>query len=131
MDKTATSVDYFFEDYRVNIRKNKIMRAYKGRSTTRGRRMGIMNIEELATLWHFPAESVVKAPLIQKAPGRKAGPPIQLPIGEEIVSEESPEPIFLEEEKNGHGEDFFVKGREIREKKDKKISSPPTDLPVA
>ncbi|MFA4941776.1 MAG: hypothetical protein WC582_04270 [Patescibacteria group bacterium] len=130
MDKTATSVDYFFEDYRLNIRKNKIMRAYKGRSTTKGRKMGIMNIEELATLWHFPAESVVKAPLIQKAPGRKAGPPIQLPIGEEIVSEESPEPMFLEEEKKTHGEDFFAKGREIETKKDSVSSSPPPDLPV-
>jgi len=131
MDKTATSVDYFFEDYRTNIKRNKIMRAYKGRSTTKGRKMGIMNIEELATLWHFPSEAVVKAPLIQKAPGRKAGPPIQLPIGEEIINEEVTEPIFLEKEERAGEEDFFVKGREIEEKKDKKIPSPPADLPVA
>jgi hypothetical protein len=56
-----------------------------------------MNIEELATIWHFPHEGVVKAPLIQKAPGRKAEPPMTLPQAEEIVGEEKAEPLFLGE----------------------------------
>lgn len=79
MAVTATTVSYFFKDWRINERKTKIMAAYKGRSTTKGRKMGTFNIEELATLWHFPVESYVRAPMIQKAPGRKAVPPMSLP----------------------------------------------------
>jgi hypothetical protein len=30
-------------------------------------------------LWHFPVEPVVRAPLLQKAPGRKGEPPMSLP----------------------------------------------------
>ena len=133
MEITATSADYFFTDYRVKLRKNKIMRAYKGRSTTRGRNMGIMDIEELATLWHFPIEFVVKAPMIQKAPGRKSGPPMHLPIGEEIVSEAIAEPEFMKEEvsnKNGEKKslgEVMVK----RENNLDKDASPPANLPIA
>ncbi|RLC36000.1 hypothetical protein DRH27_05950, partial [Candidatus Falkowbacteria bacterium] len=61
----------------------------------------IYNIEELATLWHFPVEASVKAPLIQKAPGRKAEPPMSLPVGKETVGEE------LFEEKRMGKEDIF------------------------
>jgi len=96
MKMTVTTADYLFTNYRLKIKQNKVVHAYKSRSTTRGRRMGIMNVEELATIWHFPAESVVKAPLIQKAPGRKAVAPMYLPIGEEIVSEDIVEPFFNE-----------------------------------
>ena len=109
------------------------MRAYKGRSTTRGRNMGIMTIEELATLWHFPIEFVVKAPMIQKAPGRKSGPPMHLPIGEEIVSEAIAEPEFMKEENNNkNGEkkslgEVMVKGENNLDKD----ASPPANLPIA
>ena len=39
----------------------------------------ILNIEELATLWHFPMPTV-KAPLIQKAGGKRSEPPTNLPV---------------------------------------------------
>lgn len=133
MDVTATSVDYFFEDYRVNLRKSKIMQAYKSRSGRRGRNKGIMNIEELATIWHFPSESVVKAPLIQKAPGRKAGPPIQLLIGEEIVSEEMVVPEFFRPE-NGNAKNNFSDTKFVSINREKgeaeKKNFPPANLPV-
>ncbi len=80
MDKTATSASYFFVERRLNAKKTKILRNYKSRSLTAGRTPGILNVEELATLWHFPVEAVVKAPLIQKAPGRKSEPPNALPF---------------------------------------------------
>lgn len=80
MEVTATTAHYFFTEYRKNIRKMKIMSAYKDRTGTRGRKRFILNTEELATLWHFPIEAVVRAPLIQKAPGRKAEPPMALPL---------------------------------------------------
>lgn len=82
MDITGTSVDYLFTKMRVNERKRKIVRYYMGRSS-KGRDKGYMNTQELASLWHFPIESVVKAPLIGKTPGRKAEPPMTLPTNEE------------------------------------------------
>ena len=87
MDMTITGADYFFVDSRINAKKNRIMAAYKGRSGTRGRVRKIMTIDELATLWHFPIETVVKAPLVQKTPGRKSEPPMSLPVEDETVGE--------------------------------------------
>jgi hypothetical protein len=106
MDITATSAHYFFVDSRKNEKKKKLISAYKDRTGTRGRRRFILNIEELATLWHFPIEAVVKAPLIQKSPGRKAEPPMSLPVMEETSGgsfvynqqEATIDNIFLESE---------------------------------
>jgi len=39
----------------------------------------ILNIEELATLWHFPLPSV-KAPLVQKTSIKRGEPPTNLPV---------------------------------------------------
>ncbi len=86
MDVTATSVSYFFKKSRLKHRQNSIMAGYKSRSGTVGRKRKIFNIEELATLWHFPIEAVVRAPLIQKAPGRKSEPPTTLPFQEDHES---------------------------------------------
>ena len=86
-NNTATSTAYFFKDMRLNFKKIRLMSAYKKRSDFLGRLTKIFNVEELATLWHFPIESVVKAPLIQKAPGRKSEPPMGLPVSEESVDE--------------------------------------------
>ena len=122
---TATKAEYLFANYRGNIKKNNLMQAYKGRSTTIGRNMGLMNIEELATLWHFPVEAVVKAPLIQKAPGRKAEAPMELPVGEEIVSEEILEPIFMEEEKDNKKNNIPTEKTKTKVK-----AEPPANLPV-
>ncbi len=84
---TATKVNYpIFKEQRLNTRKNKIFKFFKRRHRTAGRTRMVMNIEELATIWHFPVESVSKPPLISKAPGRKAEAPASLPVGEEDVS---------------------------------------------
>jgi len=86
MKVTATTTSYFWKERRLNNKKRKIMKNYRGRSTSAGRTPGILNIEELATIWHFPLEAVVKAPLIQKASGRRAEPPMSLPFGSEAES---------------------------------------------
>jgi len=135
LDITATKADYLFKDYRIRIKKNKIMQAYKERDDTAGRSPGIFNIEELASIWHFPIESVVKAPLVQKAPGRKAEPPMSLPIGEEIVSEELLEPIFNEEDKKSDLA-IEIEKEDARQEKKEKVSAkikgaPPANLPFA
>ena len=94
MKVTATSTAYLFKEYRLNQRKRNIVRKYKGRSAL-GWAMKEYNIEELASLWHFPIESVVRAPLIQKAPGRKAEPPISLPMAHEAIRpDEEADSIF-------------------------------------
>jgi len=121
MDMTATRADYFFKERRLNRKKNNVINNYIKRDVWAGRLPGVLNIEELATIWHFPVESVVRAPLIQKAPGRKAGPPMELPVGEEIVSEEILAPIFTEEEKKNNQE---------KKPKAKVNGEPPVNLPV-
>lgn len=93
MKITATSTSYLFKESRLLERKNKIMRYYKSRSGN-GRAPGLMNVEELATIWHFPIESVVRAPLIQKTSGKKAEPPMSLPIGESSINIGNNDSIF-------------------------------------
>jgi len=83
---TMTRVAYFNKDSRLLTKKNSIMRNYVNRDDTSGRNPGLYNIEELATVWHFPVEANVKAPMIQKAPGRKADSPSSLPMVSDIES---------------------------------------------
>ena len=97
MDKTATSTAYFAADQRINMRKGKIIRAYKNRDDVAGRTPFIMNSEELATLWHFPTDAVIKAPLIQRAAAKRSEAPMSLPVGEQAVDSSVPEPIFQED----------------------------------
>ncbi len=87
MSGTATSVSYLFTKSRLRHKQNNLMQGYRGRSGHIGRLLKILNIEELATLWHFPIEAVVRAPLIQKAPGRKSEPPTSLPFEDNFVPE--------------------------------------------
>jgi hypothetical protein len=96
MAKTATSTSYFQASKRSDIRKNKLMRAYKWRSSWRGRNSFIFSNEELATIWHFPIDAVVKAPLVQRAAARRVEPPMRLPIGESKPTA-SYEAIFSDE----------------------------------
>jgi len=112
MEKTATIATYFFKDSRINYKKTRLMAAYKGRSTTKGRKLATFNIEELATLWHFPVESYVRAPLIQKAPGRKAVPPMSLPRGEE-TPEAAPDAEREQEEAEIFGGASKAPGKEL------------------
>ncbi|MFH1427227.1 MAG: hypothetical protein ABIG60_01725 [Patescibacteria group bacterium] len=144
MKLTVTKTEYFFRESRLIRRKNNIINNYINRDDWGGKKPGIMNVEELASIWHFPVESVVKAPLIQKAPGRKAEPPMALPIGEEIVSEEILEPIFEEGTREIRATDKFSsfeadmaeldKGKEKSVKMENEKSSvkgkPPANLPL-
>lgn len=147
---TQTSAQYFFINQRLNERKGKIVRNYRNRTMDSGMAPGIMNTEELATLWHFPIEAVVRAPLIQKAPGRKGEPPISLPIEEEVVSSDLfnksiKDSIFdLPEEVENKKEEFIEKQEEenifskealsktglLKEPVEKK-GTPPSNLPFA
>jgi len=57
------------------------IKAYRKRKIGFASQWFILNIEELATLWHFPM-SHVKTPLVQKAETKAAEPPVGLPLEE-------------------------------------------------
>lgn len=76
--KIATLAYYAFRNYRLAEKKKKFVSAYKKRKIKVGKNPYILNIEELATLWHFPMP-LVKTPLLQKASFKRAEPPINLP----------------------------------------------------
>lgn len=80
MKKTATKTAYFMKKSRLITKKRVLLDAYINRSNGVGPNPGVFNIEELATLWHFPVEANVKSAMIQKAPGRKADAPSALPV---------------------------------------------------
>lgn len=88
-----TKVYYVFTKYRLKTRQNKLMKAYKFRSTTRGAGLGfVLNIEELATVWHFPVMQV-KAPLVKKTEAKRAEPPFTLPVAVPRVFHERPKVV--------------------------------------
>lgn len=133
---TATRANYFFRDMRVRSKKRKIMQGYKDRDTTLGRKTYLLNIEEMATLWHFPIEASVKAPLIQKTPGRKAEPPMALPFGTEAVDEtfdefeeEASEDIFTLEDSEREQGESEVKEEEVQLGATTKKGGAPENLP--
>ncbi len=93
---TMTSANYLFTKMRLNHKKRSIMKGYKRRSDMIGRPPWIMNVEELATLWHFPIDAVIKVPLVQRAAARRVEPPMALPMDEGRKAASSVEPIFSE-----------------------------------
>lgn len=75
----TTKADYFLKESRINKKQKSVLRSYKRRSAHRGAGHGIiLNIEELASLYHFPVVTV-KAPLVKKTETKKAEPPFALP----------------------------------------------------
>lgn len=81
--KMKTSRDFFFVKRRVAALKRKLLWGYKYRSNWRGRRVFVLNTEELASVWHFPVLTV-KAPQVKKQEAKRGEPPVALPVGEEI-----------------------------------------------
>ncbi|KKQ28193.1 MAG: hypothetical protein US42_C0001G0044 [Candidatus Magasanikbacteria bacterium GW2011_GWC2_37_14] len=74
-----TAATSFFAKSIINYRKNLLMKAYKKRKIKAGSNPYVLNIMELATLWHFPM-SHVKTPLLQKAAAKQSEPPTGLPV---------------------------------------------------
>ncbi len=124
MDKTGTSTAYLFKDSHLNQKKNKILKNYIARSGSSGRPTFYLNVEELATIWHFPIEGVVKAPLIQKTSGRKAEPPMTLPQADRFVSEEKIEPLFLGDIDEEDENDPLFFDEKPQEKKTEQVGLP-------
>lgn len=83
--KLATNAHYAFKNYRISEIKKKFVGAYKKRKIKTGKNSYVLNIQELATIWHFPLP-LVKTPLLQKTASKRAEPPINLPIEESTES---------------------------------------------
>jgi hypothetical protein len=80
MKRVATRAYYVLIERRKRWKKNKLITAYRARSNWRGMGKGfVLNIEELATLWHFPA-SWIKAPPIKTVESKRGVPPVNLPL---------------------------------------------------
>jgi len=111
--------DYFWDRWSELDRKKAIFSAYKKRSGS-GATAYYLNTEELATLYHFPMETV-KAPLVKKTDAKRSEPPTGLPTREmpfenairPVPRKQAPPPEPKEEEP------------------DEEEAAPPMNLPVA
>lgn len=71
--------DYFWMRWVYTKKQRNLMVGYKNRSWGIGANPYYLNVEELASLWHFPTIGF-KPPLVKKAEARRAEPPVGLPI---------------------------------------------------
>lgn len=72
---------WFFKESRNNKRKIRLVNAYRKRSFWIGNPTFAMNIEELASLWHFPISIQTRPPQLGKTEAKRAEPPMNLPFG--------------------------------------------------
>ncbi|NQU77988.1 hypothetical protein HQ544_04810 [Candidatus Falkowbacteria bacterium] len=98
--KTKSSVDYFFVKSRQHARRQRLMASYKSRSNWRGWGHSILNIEELATLWHFPMMDI-RTPMLKKTQSKRMESPFALPVenmpAQAQASQDAGQPQTLEE----------------------------------
>ena len=76
----TTKTDYFYQRWTNPSKQMTILRNYRKRSRA-GATPYILNIEELATVYHFPVWQV-KAPLVKKTEAKRSEPPPRLPTAE-------------------------------------------------
>ena len=140
-----TKANYLFIKLRTLIKIKRFLTRYVKRNFFETRSF-TLSTEELATLYHFPQETV-KAPLIKKAETKTVEPPTSLPLEKRAESE------FMKEEKidkkleTGEIIDFkldskyfeskFAKDKDKKEeykkefkKQQQEDSKPPSNLPV-
>ncbi len=75
--KVATSIDFWFKQGRELYRKARIYRRYREREFPTV--YSVLNIEELASIYHFPIKEV-EAPNLGRIGSYKSAPPPNLPI---------------------------------------------------
>lgn len=109
MKRTATKATYFNKSGKLLRKKNNLINNYMDREDWAGRTPFLLNIEELATLWHFPLEATANAPLVQKTAAKRYKPPANL------VSEDSSDSLSIIREELLTG-DFSKKNRNNEQK---------------
>lgn len=82
--KISESLEKPYIDHVVAKRKNDIFKHFKNRNPGGGAKPYVLNVEELATLYHLPlvAEDTVSTPNVDTVSSKKSQPPADLPIGE-------------------------------------------------
>lgn len=80
LDKhTKTVANYINKKRRLRAKQIKLLRSFKSRSMWLGGGTFILNIEELASIFHFPTLSV-KAPLLKRTEAKRSEAPFGIPI---------------------------------------------------
>ncbi len=82
--KAGTSADQprilpFIKNRREYIRKIAFVDRYVNRKMSKNKKDFILNIEELATIYHYPI-IIVEAPTLRRVESKKAEPPMSLPV---------------------------------------------------
>ncbi len=82
--KAGTSADQpriipFIKNRREFIRKIAFIDRYVNRKMSKNKKNFILNIEELATIYHYPI-LVVETPTLRRVEAKKAEPPVSLPV---------------------------------------------------
>ncbi|MBI2475159.1 hypothetical protein HYV69_01905 [Candidatus Uhrbacteria bacterium] len=112
--------DYFWMRWVYTKKQHTLMKAYQNRSWGIGADPSFLNVEEIASLWHFPTFGF-KAPLVKKAEARRAEPPVGLPITFEeetlAVGREEKEEMEGMNKTEGKEEDAEATGFNQRETK--------------
>jgi len=96
---TTTAANYFRVDQRIAKRQTRIIKSYRQRIGDKraGNKPFILNIEELATVYHFP-EMTVKAPMVKKIDSKRSEPPTELPV-DRSLKEQSKITVLMPNEK--------------------------------
>lgn len=76
-NRSKTFALYHFVDSRLAFRQRKVIQDFRSRSFNQGK--WVFNIEELATVYHFPDISV-KSPNVSRVDAKKGSAPANLPI---------------------------------------------------
>lgn len=82
--KVSETLEKPYIDYIVNERKEHFFHGFRDRSMWVGLSPFVLNVEELATLYHLPliSEDTTTLPAVEAVESKKAQPPANLPIGE-------------------------------------------------
>lgn len=84
-EKTTPKDDYFWMEWQMDGKKTALMNAFKGRSWGKGSNPFVLNSEELATLFHFPAADA-RTPVLSAPPAKMGEAPMDL----QFVSGDTP-----------------------------------------
>ena len=80
--KISPTLEKPYLDYVRETRKKYFFGGYKDRSVFIGNAMPVLNVEEIATLFHLPLTLNPSQPPVAVVESKKAQPPVDLPIGE-------------------------------------------------
>ncbi len=88
-----------FVNWRVAYKQNSFFQNFKGRNSATSGGTYKMNVEELATLYHFPYIEV-KVPKVKTISAKKGLAPVGLPVDAVKVDEDIPEEVTTSQDEN-------------------------------